>query len=585
MLNSVRIFLVLSFLLVLGQAWAQRDKKRRPDASSLSGRLSAAESFFTEGEKFFILEDYSKALLYFLRASELNPDNATVYYKLAEVLSKSNKEEDIRRATASIEQALKLEKKNKYYYLMAANIYSGQGQFAKAAAAFENLLKEVPDTEEYLFELAAVYLFDKKDDEALKIYNRAEEALGVSEASSLQKQRIYLEKGKVPEAIAEGEKLIHAYPEEERYVLSLAELLAQNKQLDKAIVQIEKYLKENPDSPGGKMILGGFYRDSGQEQKSRELIIDLFDDPKANLNGKVMVLGAYNSTLAQNRGKNKEDIGLEVFVLELFKKLEINHPHESAVHIVGGDLYMTLEKGEEAKKQYLQAVRLGANSFEPWQNLLFLETQGNQFDSVIVHADEALESFPNQAMVYYFKGYAHLRKKDFRSAANSLEQAKKLSQANPSLVLEMNSMLGDAYQSLKEYDKSAKAYDEVLAANPNNDIVLNNYSYYLSLRKADLEKAEKMSSLLIKNHPDNATYLDTHAWVLYSREKYKEAKKVIERAIQSGQATAIHFEHYGDILFKLGDIDEAVSQWKKAKSLDNSNELIDKKIANRKLLN
>ena len=585
MLNSVRIFLVLSFLLVLGQAWAQRDKKRRPDTSSLSGRLSAAESFFTEGEKFFILEDYSKALLYFLRASELNPDNATVYYKLAEVLSKSNKEEDIRRATASIEQALKLEKKNKYYYLMAANIYSGQGQFAKAAAAFENLLKEVPDTEEYLFELAAVYLFDKKDDEALKIYNRAEEALGVSEASSLQKQRIYLEKGKVPEAIAEGEKLIHAYPEEERYVLSLAELLAQNKQLDKAIVQIEKYLKENPDSPGGKMILGGFYRDSGQEQKSRELIIDLFDDPKANLNGKVMVLGAYNSTLAQNRGKNKEDIGLEVFVLELFKKLEINHPHESAVHIVGGDLYMTLEKGEEAKKQYLQAVRLGANSFEPWQNLLFLETQGNQFDSVIVHADEALESFPNQAMVYYFKGYAHLRKKDFRSAANSLEQAKKLSQANPSLVLEMNSMLGDAYQSLKEYDKSAKAYDEVLAANPNNDIVLNNYSYYLSLRKADLEKAEKMSSLLIKNHPDNATYLDTHAWVLYSREKYKEAKKVIERAIQSGQATAIHFEHYGDILFKLGDIDEAVSQWKKAKSLDNSNELIDKKIANRKLLN
>lgn len=585
MLSSIRIFLVLSFLLVLGQAWAQRDKKRRPDASSLSGRLSAAESFFTEGEKFFILEDYSKALLYFLRASELNPDNATVYYKLAEVLSKSNKDEDLKRSIASIEHALKLEKKNQHFYLLAASIYNSQGQFTKAASVLEAMLKEVPGTEEHLFELAAVYLFDKKDDEALKIYNRAEEALGVSEASSLQKQRIYLEKGKVPEAIAEGEKLIHAYPEEERYVLGLAELLAQNKQLDKAIVQIEKYLKENPDSPSGKMILGGFYRDSGQEQKSRELIIDLFDDPKANLNGKVMVLGAYNSTLAQNRGKNKEDIGLEVFVLELFKKLEINHPNESAVHIVGGDLYMTLEKGEEAKKQYLQAVRFGANSFEPWQNLLFLETQGNQFDSVIVHADEALESFPNQAMVYYFKGYAHLRKKDFRSAANSLEQARKLSQANPSLVMEMNSMLGDAYQSLKEYDKSAKAYDEVLAANPNNDIVLNNYSYYLSLRKVDLEKAEKMSSLLIKNHPDNATYLDTHAWVLYSREKYKEAKKVIEKAIQSGQATAIHFEHYGDILFKLGDIDEAVSQWKKAKSLGNSNELIDKKIANRKLLN
>ena len=191
MLNSVRIFLVLSFLLVLGQAWAQRDKKRRPDASSLSARLSAAESFFTEGEKFFILEDYSKALLYFLRASELNPDNATVYYKLAEVLSKSNKDEDLKRSIASIEHALKLEKKNQHFYLLAASIYNSQGQFTKAASVLEAMLKEVPGTEEHLFELAAVYLFDKKDDEALKIYNRAEEALGVSEASSLQKQRIY----------------------------------------------------------------------------------------------------------------------------------------------------------------------------------------------------------------------------------------------------------------------------------------------------------------------------------------------------------------------------------------------------------
>jgi tetratricopeptide (TPR) repeat protein len=144
-------------------------------------------------------------------------------------------------------------------------------------------------------------------------------------------------------------------------------------------------------------------------------------------------------------------------------------------------------------------------------------------------------------------------------------------------------MLGDAYQSLKEYDKSNKAYEEALTANPFNDIVLNNYSYYLSLRKADLEKAEKMSTLLVKNHPDNAAYLDTHAWVLYSREKYKEAKKVIERAIATGEASAIHFEHYGDILFQLGNIDDAVAQWRKAKSMDNSNEMIDKKIANRKI--
>ncbi len=565
-------------------SFAQRDKKRKLDAGQLSSaRLSEAESVFTEGEKFFILEDYSKALLYFLRASELNPDNPTIHYKLAEVLAKSSKEEDLKKASVAADQAIKLDKKNKYYYLLATNINSSLGQFTKSASLLETMLKEVPETEEYLYELATIYLFDKKEDEALKVYNRAESALGINEPSSLQKQRIYLDKGKVPEAIAEGEKLIQAYPEEERYVLALAELLSQNKQTDKAISNIEFFLKDNPDSPSAKMLLGGLYRDSGQEKKSRDYVTDLFNDPQVTVNSKVIMISTYNTTLAQNKSKGKEDVGLEVFVLELFEKLEITHPNEAAVHVVGGDLFMTLEKGEEAKKQYMKAVRKGANSFESWQNLLFLETQAQQYDSVIIHSEEALEVFPNQGMIYYFNGYAHLRKRDYRPAVSSLEQAKKLSTANTNLVAEMNSMLGDAYQALKEYDKSDKAYDEALTVNPLNDIVLNNYSYYLSLRKADLEKAEKMSSLLVKNHPDNAAYLDTHAWVLYSREKYREAKKVMERAIATGNASAIHFEHYGDILFQLGNIDEAVTQWRKAKSLDNSNEMIDKKIANRKI--
>jgi tetratricopeptide (TPR) repeat protein len=150
--------------------------------------------------------------------------------------------------------------------------------------------------------------------------------------------------------------------------------------------------------------------------------------------------------------------------------------------------------------------------------------------------------------------------------------------------MELNTCLGDAYQALKLYEKSAKAYEEVLLINPDNDLVLNNYSYYLALRKSDLEKAEKMSTQLVKAHPSNSSYLDTHAWVLYTREKYREAKKYIEKAIQTGDTSPTHFEHYGDILYMLGEVDEAVIQWKKAKALGEQNELIEKKIANRKIL-
>jgi tetratricopeptide (TPR) repeat protein len=590
--NRLRHFLIkLAFLACFTAFFAlptyaqQRDKKKKTEevAGLTSARLSEAESVFIEGEKFFILEDYSKALLYFLRASELNPDNPTIFYKLAEVLSKSNKEEDLKKAAGSIDQAIKLDKKNKYYYLLASNINNSLGFFSKSANLLETMIREIPETEEYLYELATIYLFEKRDEEALKVYDRAESILGINEISSLQKQRILFEKGKVAEAVAEGEKLIAAFPDEERYVLALAELLAQNKQTNEAIKKVESFLKDNPDSPSSKMLLSGLFRDIGEEQKSREMVLNLFDDPRSPVSSKLIMIGTYNATITQNKKKGTPEIGLENFVLKLYSKLENAHPGDADVQVMGGDLFLTLEKYEEAKKHYLKAVRLGVSGFESWQNLMFLETQSNQYDSVIVHSEEALESFPNQAMVYYFNGYAHLRKKHYRQATASLEQAKKLSASNANLVAEMNSMLGEAYEALKEYDKSAKSYEEALAFNPLNDIVLNNYSYYLSLRKADLEKAEKMSTQLIKNHPDNAAYLDTHAWVLFQREKYKEAKKVIEKAIATGKATAIHFEHYGDILFQLGDINEAVVQWRKAKSMDTSNELIDKKIANRKI--
>ena len=273
----------------------------------------------------------------------------------------------------------------------------------------------------------------------------------------------------------------------------------------------------------------------------------------------------------------------ETFAVNLYEKLKAGYPQEASVHIIGGDLYLSMGKNREAQSEYLKAVETGAVNFEVYENLLFLEVRLEQWDQVIKHAEEALEIFPNQSMIHYFNGFANLSKRRYSEAIASFEQAKRLSASNAALKSEINSLLGDAYNATKEYAKSDKTYEEALAFNPNNQTVLNNYSYYLALRKENLEKAEKMSSVLIKNHPENPTFLDTYAWVLFTREKYKEAKKIMERAISTGKAAATHFEHYGDILYKLGDIDGAVRQWEKARGLNANSETLNKKIANKKI--
>lgn len=583
MIKKVLSILFLALLTLSYNSLFAQKKKAPPEARSVEARLREAEFFFTEAQKYFILEDYAKALIYFQRVADLNPTNATVHYKIAEILAKGTKEEDLIIALQNIELALKYEKKNKYFYLLASNIYAGLGEFGKATNALETMLKEVKGTEDYLYELAALYLYDKKEDEALKVYDRAESVMGIDEVSSLQKQRIYLDRGNVEKAIAEGEKLIQAFPDDERYLLGFAETLSRYGQTQKAIGYVENFIKENPDAGSSKMMLSGFYRDNGQEQKSREYVAQVFDDPSVDVGSKVLMIGVYANTLASNKSKKISDKELELFTIDLFKKLEGNYPADPNVHLIGGDLYMTLEKDKDALAQYLKAVKGGSSSFDAWQNLMFLESEANQIDSLIKHSEEALELFPNQAMAYYFNGYGHLRKKKYREGTNMLEQAKKLSTANPAFVSELNAMLGDAYQGSKEFSKSNAAYEEALTYNPNNDIVLNNYSYYLALRKENLDKADKMSSQLVKLFPENQSYLDTRAWVLYAQEKYKEARKVIEKVIQGEQVSATHLEHYGDILFQLGDIDLAVKQWQKAKQTGGDDIALDKKINNRKL--
>ncbi len=573
--------LVLLAALTPQHVIAQKNKRGSSELDSK--KLREAEFLFTEGEKFFILEDYSKALHYYHKALEFNPTNATIYYKIAEVLNTTSKQDDVLKASLSIETAIKYEKKNKYFYLLAIDIFNNLTRFDKSAQMYEQLITEVEGSEGYLFELAQIYEFGNQRGEAIKAYDRAERFFGVNETSSIQKLRLFFEAGNQKAAIAEGEKLLAAFPGDERYIMGFTEVLSQQKLQPLGIQYLEQFIKENPETSQSKILLAGLYRDNGQEAKAREILPRIFEDPRVDLTSKLIILGAYSTEINRAKAANRQDEDKITFALRLYEIIIAQNPDDPNVFIMGGDLYLAAGMNKEAVAEYLKAVDSGEANFEVWQNVLYLLTQLNQFEKVIQYSDEALELFPNQAMLYYFNGYANLRKQKYQDATINLEQAKKLSFSNTTLVAEINSMLGEAYNGTKEYPKSDRAFEDALAHNANNPTVLNNYSYYLALRKENLEKAEKMSAQLIKSHPNNPTFLDTYAWVLFERKKYKEAKKVMETAIETGGASSTHFEHYGDILFQLGDVDGAVQQWEKARSLNANSEILIKKITNRKI--
>jgi len=144
--------------------------------------------------------------------------------------------------------------------------------------------------------------------------------------------------------------------------------------------------------------------------------------------------------------------------------------------------------------------------------------------------------------------------------------------------------LGDAYNSAKDYNLSDKAFEDALKLQPEDVGVMNNYSYFLSLRNEKLERAESLSARSNELSPNNPSYQDTYAWILYQSGKYNDARVWIEKAIASGGAgEGVLNEHYGDILFKLGDVQGAVDKWKLAQEQGGGTDLLDKKIAEEKL--
>lgn len=564
------------FILILftgASVYAQKDKakKSKTHRELSENERMRSEEYFSEGEKYFIIEDYVKALALFQKSLEIDPDNATIYFKIAEVLTKKN---ELEKALPFIVRAVELYPENKYFHLLKAEIYTKQANFQEATNVFLEMIENIPNAEEYYFDLAVLYLYQEKYDEALNTYDKVQDIFGINEEVTFQKQKIYLKKNNLDAAIKEGKLLIESFPGESKYVLALSEILLSNNKNSEAEAYLKEVLEVEPGNPTAQLMLFEVYRQSGRKNQAEEILVPVFENPEVGMDEKLPLLLELVKGISDEKNKK--------LALELAEKLEVAHPDDANTYAIYGDINYALGEKIKARDKYLEAVKIDESNFNVWQNIIDIELQLSNYDKVIELADQAIELFPNQPALYYFHGSANLIKKEYEEAIYSLEQGKKLSTANVELLSVFLSQLGDAYNGIKEYDKSEAAYEEALKIDPDNYHVLNNYSYFLSLRKEKLDLAKKMSLKLVKNNPENPTYLDTHAWVLYMLKEYKEARKYLEKALQ-GDASGTIIEHYGDVLFKLGETDKAVKQWQKAKGLNDSSDVIDKKIADRKL--
>jgi tetratricopeptide (TPR) repeat protein len=561
------LVLVACFLYV--PSFAQAPKGRSKAGGIDSGRMQ--QLFYAAiGKK--TVENNAEAAELFNQVLEIDPSNDASLYELANIKKQQNKYTE---AQPLLEKAVTVKPDNEWYWVALADVYEKSNDLPKLENVFDQLIRINPEKVDYYYDKANASFLEKKYDEALALYDKIEKLSGPSDDLIINRQKIYLKQGKVDKAAEGLQQMIAANPTQIRYYLLLSEIYTSNNDNDKALKILEKARGIDPNEPMVHLALADSYREKKNIDASFKELQAAFAIPGLSIEQEIRIVLNYRPKFGDASARNS--------ALELSRIIVKAHPNEAKAYALLGDMLLVNEKVAEAKTAYQRSVQLDGQVYDVREQLVRIELSNNEIDNVIKDGETTLSFFPNQGWMNYFVGLAWLQKKDFKKATSYLKNTTAVEFQDKELLSLSFSALGDCYHETQDTKNSDDAYDKALIYNPDNRYTLNNYAYYLSVRGEKLDKAAEMAKHANELQPGSASFEDTYAWILFKQKNYKDAKTWMEKAMLHDKTkSAVQAEHYGDILFYLGDADGAVQSWKRAKDYGAHSALLDKKINEKK---
>ncbi|MCU4156615.1 tetratricopeptide repeat protein [Carboxylicivirga sp. A043] len=525
--------------------------------------------FFYEANREKMKGNYEKSAMYLTECLKIDPTSSASMYELANILVAGK---EVVKAQGLLERAITIEPENIWYRLMLAELYQQNKMGFQAIRLYEQIVEDHPNNDEYLYGLAQVYQRNGEKEKALSAYDRLEKRLGLNEVIILEKEKILLDLGKNKSALQELNKLIKKYPDEARYYGFIADYYLYLEDHDNARKYYNIVLDKDPDNVTAYFSLGNL---------------------SFQANDTTSFVNYYNKALASKTTPfelkfqrilpflmdSKNIQKYKGFLVEFLDTIIEAHPYEAMAYVYKGNFYRALNDNENAIIAYRDALSIEEKNELIWQDYLLLMIDSQDFKNIYGNAKVALTHYPDNAFFYLIAGSSAGQLNDNDEALRLLELGLSKVKDNKVMKAQFYANIGDIAYANKDSEKAFSSYEKSLKIDELNIIVLNNYSYYLTLENKDLDKAERMSSKCVELEPGNSTYLDTYAWVLFKRGRYFEAKYIIERAIDNGgDDSAVIVEHYGDILYNNGDVEAAIMQWKKALDMGSESETIKQKI-------
>lgn len=579
------ILCFISLILIAGSydVYAQNTKRKQAenigDTDLPVSKLSTEDKrkfdhYFYEAMNAKTTGKYDAAFDLLKYSQAIDSTNANVYYELGNFYSTLD---DKNKALDYYRKATAYDGDNFYYNMAYASLCLEFKQYGDAIEQFEKLTKKNPDNTDLYAYLAEAYRQDGDIANAIATLDKLEQIVGLNEKVSLQKFQLYNVMKQEKKAYAEIQKYIDKYPTELKYQILLGDLYLQAGKKDEAFLVYTKAKAIDPEDPYLISSMAEYYEQTNNKEAAESELYTALISPKMDIDTKLAILAQYVGTLqTNNQGTQTANA--------LFDTLMVQHPQEPKLNLMYGNLLMMQKKLDEARFQF--QIFADANPTNPfgWEQMLST-TFPDSIDLSIKICKDAISYIPDQPQFYFYLGMSEYLNKDYESALDALQKGVVyVDEKNLALLSDFYGQMGDLHYHMGKIDSAFASYEKSLSYQPNNLGVLNNYSYFLSLEKKDLDKAERMSSMTVKADPANPTYLDTYGWVLFEQGAYTMAKIYIENAVKYTEEkkedlSAEVLEHYGDVLYKTNEPEKALEYWIKAKEKgDSESKTLDKKI-------
>lgn len=533
--------------------------------------------FFLEAAKLKVRKDYDAAFNLLQHCLTINPNASSALYELAQYYMFLKQ---VPQGQAALEKAVENEPDNYWYSQGLANLYQQQDETEKAAKLLENMSVRFPDKLDPLYALLDIYNRQEAYDKVIATLNRIEQKMGKNEQLSMEKFRIYLQMKDDKNAFNEIESLVAEYPMDLRYQVVLGDVYLQNGKKEEAYEIYRKVLQAEPDNAMALYALASYYEATGQKELYRQQLDTLLLNRKVPSETKLSVMRQV-IVEAEQEGKDSTQ------VIGLFDRMLQQEPDDAQVPMLYAQYLISKGMNQEALPVLRQVLEIDPTNTAARMMLLGEAVRKEDYEDVIRLCEAGTVANPEMLEFYFYLAIAYNqaeRTDDVIAVClKALEHV--TSDSKKEVVSDFYTILADAYHTKDRKDEAYAAYDSALVYNPSNIGALNNYAYYLSVERRNLDKAEEMSYKTVKAEPNNATYLDTYAWILFEKGNYAEARLYIDDALKSNtEDSNVIIEHCGDIYYMTGDVEGALKFWKQALEKGSTSKTLKQKIQKKKYI-